>query len=94
MPHTKSAWKRLRSSEKRRRRNRTTAKLIKLQSRKVSDAITAGDATVAVTEAKMAAKKLDKAASRGVIHKNKAARLKSSMARKINVIKAKPAAAT
>ena len=40
MPHTKSAWKRLRSSEKRRRRNRTTAKLIKLQTRKVSDAIT------------------------------------------------------
>lgn len=92
MPHTKSAWKRLRSSEKRRRRNRVTTKNIKLQSRKVADAIHAGDATVATTEAKMAAKKLDKAASRGVIHKNKAARLKSNMARKINAVKAKAAA--
>ena len=93
MPHTKSAWKRLRSSETRRKRNRVTVKGIKLQARKFTDALTKGDVTVAVAEGLTTVKKLDKAASRRVIHKNKAARMKSKMAKKINVLKAKPPAA-
>jgi small subunit ribosomal protein S20 len=89
MPHTKSAAKRLRSSEKRRQRNRTTIKGVKKQTRAFADALTANDATKAGTELVTATKKLDKAAARGVIHKNKAARLKSKMARKLNAAKAK-----
>jgi small subunit ribosomal protein S20 len=91
MPHTKSAAKRLRSSEKRRQRNRTTIKGVKKQTRAFADALAANDATKAGTELVTAAKKLDKAAARGVIHKNKAARLKSKMARKLNAAKAAPA---
>jgi small subunit ribosomal protein S20 len=92
MPHTKSAWKRLRQSEKRRQRNRTTIKGIKKQTRVLTDALQGGDAGKAATELVSTAKQLDKAAARGVIHPNKAARLKSRLARKINATRAsKPA---
>ena len=92
MPHTRSAGKRLRQSEKRRQRNRASIKGIKKQTREVADAISGGDAAKATTSLVAAAKKLDKAAARGVIHKNKASRLKSRMAKKINAAKSKPAA--
>ena len=88
MPHTKSAEKRLRSSEKRRQRNRTTMKGIKKQTRAVADALTAANAAEAGTAFVAAAKKLDKAAAKGVIHKNTAARRKSQLARKVNARKA------
>ena len=93
MPHTKSAWKRLRSSETRRVRNRVTAKAIKLQTRKFTDALKAAEPALAATESLVTIKKLDKAAARGVIHPNKAARLKSKMALKLNILKANPEAA-
>lgn len=86
MPHTKSAWKRLRSSDKRRRRNRTTAKLIRLQTRKATDALKGTDVALATAEIVATVKKLDKAAARKVIHKNKAARLKSKMAKRLNLL--------
>ncbi len=90
MPHTKSAEKRLRQTEKRRKRNRTIAKSIKLQVRAVHDAVKTGDAGKAKTELVTAAKQLDKAASRKAIHKNKAARLKSRLAKRLNkAVKAK-----
>ena len=92
MPHTKSAWKRLRSSETRRVRNRVTAKAIKLQTRKFTDALKAAEPALAATESLVTIKKLDKAAARGVIHPNKAARLKSKMALKLNILKANPEA--
>jgi small subunit ribosomal protein S20 len=90
MPHTKSAAKRLRQNEKRRRRNRTWIKLVKKQTRAVMETLTA-DAAKAGAELVAAAKKLDKAAAKGVIHRNKAARLKSRLARKLNAAKAKKA---
>ncbi|OWK43846.1 30S ribosomal protein S20 [Fimbriiglobus ruber] len=93
MPHTKSAWKRLRSSELRRRRNRTTVKGIKLQTREAAEALASGDATKATPAFQATVSKLDKAAARGVIHKNKAARLKSKLAKKLNNLKPKPAEA-
>lgn len=91
MPHTASARKRLRQTEKRRKRNRTTIKGIKKHTREVAVALKGGDATAAGTEFVNATKKLDKAAARGVIHKNKAARLKSRLAKKVNALKAAPA---
>lgn len=93
MPHTKSAWKRLRSSEKRRKRNRATVKGVKKEQKEFADALKGGD-TAKVSEAMVdVQQKLDKAAARGVIHKNKAARLKSRMAKKVAALKNKPAAA-
>ncbi len=91
MPHTKSAEKRLRQSDKRRRNNRTWMKGVKKETREVADALAAGDATTAVTELVSAVSKLDKAAAKGIIHKNKAARLKSRMTKKVNKLKAAPA---
>jgi small subunit ribosomal protein S20 len=84
MPHTTSAEKRLRQTEKHRARNRASAKAIKLQVRAVHDALTGGDAGKAKTELVTAAKRLDKAAARGRIHKNKAARMKSRLAKRLN----------
>lgn len=83
MPHTASAEKRLRKSEKRRRANRTTIKGVKTETRAVATALAAGDKAKVVEAMKGAASKLDKAAARGVIHKNKAARLKSRMTKKL-----------
>jgi len=93
MPHTKSAEKRLRQSDKRRRNNRTWMKGVKKETREVADALAAGDATTASTELVSAIVKLDKAAAKGIIHKNKAARLKSRMTKKVNALKAIPAKA-
>lgn len=90
MPHTKSAWKRLRQTEKRRKLNRTWMKAVKKETREVTDAVKAGDAATAATELVSAASKLDRAAAKGVIHKNKAARLKSRLAKKVNAAKTAP----
>ena len=55
MPHTPSAWKRLRKSEKRRRQNRAMAKKIKLQRREVAGTLT----TVTASKAAIATAKPD-----------------------------------
>ncbi|HVK17652.1 MAG TPA: 30S ribosomal protein S20 [Fimbriiglobus sp.] len=89
MPHTKSAAKRLRQAENRRKRNKTWVKQVKKQTRAVADALKGGDKKVIATEVTAAAKKLDKAAAKGVIHKNKAARMKSRLAKKANATAAK-----
>ena len=47
------------------------------------DALTAGDATKAADELKTCYKRLDKIAAKGTIHKNAAARKKSTLARKL-----------
>lgn len=77
MPRTKSATKRLRQSQERRARNRAAKSEIKTQLKRVVAAVSAAKLQDAQTELRAAAKKLDRAASAGVIHRNKAARLKS-----------------
>lgn len=84
MPHTKSAKKRLRQNEKRRLRNRATKKAIKTQIKKVLAACKQGDLEQLRKEFKVAAKKLDKAAARRIIHANLAARKKSQLARMVH----------
>lgn len=92
MPHTKSAIKRLRQSEKRRVLNRARIKSIKKAAKDMNLSITTGDkAKIAESQAEFATQ-LDKAAARGVIHKNKAARLKSRLAKRLKkAAEAKPA---
>jgi len=80
MPHTSSAKKRQRQSLKNRAKNRATKSLLKTQVRKVTTAATAGDTTAAAAEFKVAVQKLDRAAVKGVIHKNAASRKKSRLA--------------
>lgn len=94
MPHTKSAKKRLRQTTKRRLHNRAVKKDVKIQVKKILAA--PKDATVEQLEAdlKLAAKKLDKAAAKRVLHPNTAARRKSRLARTLNARKAAAAPAS
>lgn len=79
MPTTKSAKKRLRQNEKIRTRNRAAKSTLKTQVRKVREAAAAKNVTEGEAELRLTAKKLDQAASRNIIHRNKAARTKSRL---------------
>ncbi len=89
MPHTHSAKKNLRKSEKRRLHNRAVKRTIKTHLKRFLAALD-GPVDALRTEYNLAAKKLDKAAARRIIHPNLAARKKSQMARAMQ----KKAAAT
>jgi small subunit ribosomal protein S20 len=80
MPHTTSAEKALRQTEKRRVHNRAVKKALKVQIKKFQAATTPEQRQA---ELKLAAKRLDKAAAKNIIHRNKAARLKSQLARQL-----------
>ena len=83
MPNTKGAKKRLRQSVVRRDRNRVQKTRLRHSLRKFREAIAAKNMDEAKELSIAATKLLDKAAGKGVIHKNKAARLKSRMAQQI-----------
>jgi small subunit ribosomal protein S20 len=78
----KSQIKRNKQNDKAHERNKAVKTGLKSAVRKFREAAETGDATKAQELAKDAAKKLDKAASKGVIHKNQAANRKSSIAKK------------
>ncbi|MDQ7029334.1 MAG: 30S ribosomal protein S20 [Ardenticatenia bacterium] len=79
MPNTKSAKKRLRQSEKRRLRNRHYKGQMRSFVKRARQAIEAGDWEAAEELLRRAYKAIDKAASKGVIHKNNAARKKARL---------------
>jgi small subunit ribosomal protein S20 len=83
MPHTRSARKHLRQTEKRRLKNRAAKKAIKTQIKKLKDIIASGPADRIQAEYNLLARKLDKAAARRIVHPNLAARNKSQMAQLI-----------
>ncbi|GAA4370027.1 MULTISPECIES: 30S ribosomal protein S20 [Nocardioides] len=82
MANIKSQIKRNKQNEKRHERNKAVKTGLKSAVRKFREAAEAGDKEAAVTLGRDAAKKLDKAASKGVIHKNQAANRKSAIAKK------------
>jgi small subunit ribosomal protein S20 len=92
MPHTRSAKKNLRKSEKRRLSNKAVIKSVKTQIKRVH-AAAAGSVDQLQKEYSLAAKKLDKAAAKRVIHPNLAARKKSQLAKVLRDKKAGGAAA-
>ncbi|MDH7487846.1 MAG: 30S ribosomal protein S20 [Anaerolineae bacterium] len=81
MAHTKSAIKRIRSSERRRRRNRTVRSATRTQIKKARQLIEAGEVEPAVEATRRAVSLLDKAAEKGIIHRRNAARRKSRLMR-------------
>jgi small subunit ribosomal protein S20 len=81
MPHTRNAKKSLRKSQKRRVSNRAAKKAIKLQIKNLLGVAAQGSAEDLRKEYTLAARKLDKAAARRVIHPNMAARKKSQLAK-------------
>ena len=82
MANIKSQIKRIKQNEKRHQRNKAVKSGLKTAVRKFREAADAGEKDQAVTLGQDAAKKLDKAASKGVIHKNQAANRKSAIAKK------------
>ena len=78
---TSSQIKRNKTNEKARLRNRAVKSELKTYTRKVKAAVSTGDADVANEALKSASRKLDKAVSKGVIHKNQAANRKSGLAK-------------
>lgn len=84
MPNIKSAAKRLRQSEKRRLRNRAAKSRIKTAIKRVQQAIEMGDIELANISLREAVSIINKTAQKGIIHANKAARLTSSLTRKVN----------
>lgn len=83
MANIKSKIKRIGTNEKARVRNVAVKSELKTHIRKVRTAIAAGDKDAAQTALKTATTKLDKAASKGVIHENQAANRKSSLAKQV-----------
>ncbi len=82
MANIKSQIKRNKQNEKRHERNKAVKSGLKTAVRKFREAIDAGEKDKAVELGRDASKKLDKAASKGVIHKNQAANRKSSIAKR------------
>jgi small subunit ribosomal protein S20 len=84
----KSQIKRVKTNEKRRQRNKSVRSSIRTAVRRFREAAEAGDAEKSIELQRAAAKALDKAASKGVIHKNQAANRKSAMARRAGAVAA------
>ena len=79
MPTTRSARKRLRQNERRRRRNQAATSHIKTLKKKVSSAIESGNQDEAKQLMRDCVSAMDKAARKNVLHKRKVARDKSRL---------------
>jgi small subunit ribosomal protein S20 len=87
MPNNAAAQKRMRQEQKRRLHNRSVKSLVKTQITKARQAFDA-DVDVDAEEAVRAAvSELDRAAKKGVIHRNNAARRKSRLMKQLNAIR-------
>jgi len=82
----KSQKKRVLTNEKAHQRNRAVKSSLKTSIKKVHTAIAAGDADAAKAAALEASRELDKAASKGVIHKSQAANRKSGIMKAANSV--------
>ncbi|HEX6684466.1 MAG TPA: 30S ribosomal protein S20 [Candidatus Limnocylindrales bacterium] len=83
MANIKSQIKRNKQNEKRRLRNKSVKSALKTAVRKFHEASETGDLENASALLRDASRKLDKAVSKGVIHKNQAANRKSAIAKKL-----------
>jgi small subunit ribosomal protein S20 len=79
----KSQIKRIGTNKKATERNKAVKSEVKTAVRATREAVVAGDKDKAVSALKVATKKLDKAASKGVLHKNQAANKKSAIAKQV-----------
>ena len=79
MANIKSQKKRILTNEKSRQRNKAVKSALRTHVRKFREAVEAGDTEKAQEMARVACKALDKAVSKGVIHKNQAANRKSAV---------------
>ncbi|MGV8884886.1 MAG: 30S ribosomal protein S20 [Microbacteriaceae bacterium] len=83
MANIKSQIKRILTNKKSQDRNKAVKSEVRTAIRATRSAIASGDKDAAVSSLQLASKKLDKAASKGVIHKNQAANKKSAIAKQV-----------
>ena len=81
MANIKSQIKRIKTNQKAQERNRGVKSEVRTAVRSAREAIASGDKDKAQDAVKNANRKLDKAASKGVIHKNQAANKKSAISK-------------
>ncbi len=86
MANIKSQKKRIITNEKSRMRNRAYKSQLKTAIRAAREAVEAGNGEEAFALAQKACRLLDKAASKGIIHKNQAANRKSSLMKLVNTV--------
>lgn len=91
MPNNRNAAKAMRQANKRRLKNRSQRASLRTLMKNVRTAVDTTDAQNADATLRLASKRLDQAAARKLIHKNKAARLKSRLSAMLHKPKA-PAA--
>ena len=84
MANIKSQLKRIKTNRRATERNEAIKSEVKTAIRRFREAAAAGDADAAKAALSTASVKLDKAASKGVIHKNQAANKKSALALALN----------
>jgi small subunit ribosomal protein S20 len=89
LPNIKSSERSVKTDASRRAQNFAVKSAVKTATRKVAETVTAGKADDAQALLTKASSVIDKAAAKGVIHKNAAARKKSRLAKKINAIESK-----
>jgi len=88
MPNNPSAEKRMRQEQKRRLHNRSVKSIVKTQITRARQAINSDTSVEAAEEAVRAAvSELDRAAKKGVLHRNNAARRKSRLMKQLNATK-------
>ena len=90
MPHSKSAQKRVRVAEKRRARNKSVRSQTKTNITKAEKLIFSSEPETGKEAVVAAISSLDKAAEKGIIHPNNAARRKSRLLKKLNQALALP----
>jgi len=84
LPNTRSARKQVRVTQRRQLRNKSVRSLCKTNITKAEKLIFSGELESAQEAAVAAISSLDRAAEKGVIHSNNAARRKSRLMRKLN----------
>jgi small subunit ribosomal protein S20 len=82
----KSQMKRILTNEKAHERNKAVKSQLKTVIRSTKAAVAAGDKEKAAAALLLASKKLDKAASKGIIHKNQAANRKAAIAKQVSAL--------
>ena len=84
MPHSTSARKRVRQNLTHRTHNRSIRTFLKTRLKKFNAVATAGDLDEVKKQALLVQKSFDKAVTQGIIHKNRASRVKANVMRKLS----------
>jgi len=92
LAHSKSARKRIRQNARRRLRNRSAKSALRTAIKKFRAALDSGDVAAASQAFRVVQERVDKTASKGIVHKRTAARIKARLAERLNRLAATQAA--